>query len=122
MEFEADAAAPILRYDVPSPSSYEGRNYLEIDLDTTFFSAAASEIPDKDILLQTFLDENRNEIIEYLINMPKEEWEGFKQEFFPRYSNCASRKFRSHNNDGKRTFRFSGAFFDSNCCNCGRYW
>jgi len=37
MAFESDASAPILRYDVPSPSMYEGRTYVELDLPEDWF-------------------------------------------------------------------------------------
>ena len=63
MEFEADASAPILRYDVPSPSSYEGRIYIQLDFGDDFFSHAAK--PSKPTLEQ-FLTANQDEIYEYL--------------------------------------------------------
>ena len=31
INFESDAKAPIIRYDLPSPSSYEGKNIIEIN-------------------------------------------------------------------------------------------
>ena len=37
IKFEGDAAAPILRYDVPSPSSYSGKLYVETDIGKQYF-------------------------------------------------------------------------------------
>ena len=63
MKFEADASAPILRYDVPSPSSYEGRTYIQLNFGDDFFNDAAK--PTKPTLEQ-FLTSNQEEIYEYL--------------------------------------------------------
>ncbi len=38
--------APLLRYDVPEPTSYSGRNLIEIELAAEDFEPIASEVPD----------------------------------------------------------------------------
>ena len=38
IKFEGDAAAPILRYDIPSPSSYTGKVYIETDIGKEYFA------------------------------------------------------------------------------------
>ncbi len=72
LKFESDATAPILRYNLPSPSSYEGKVYIEIDLDSGIFKhEAAHKIPS----YYDILNSNREEIQEYLINSRKEDLE-----------------------------------------------
>lgn len=46
IEFESDASASILRYDLPSPSSYTGKNFIELDFDESCFNSAAFENPE----------------------------------------------------------------------------
>lgn len=75
IEFESDATAPILRYDLPSPSSYEGRNYIEInDIPIEKFKN------DKDIIYKVkgyeeILTKNREEIRSYLSKITRAELE-----------------------------------------------
>ena len=38
MKFEGDASAPLLKYDLPSPSSYSGRNYYELTMPEGFWN------------------------------------------------------------------------------------
>ena len=66
MEFEGDASAPILRYDIPSPSSYEGRNYIDLDLAGIFFKPETKEKLDFNELVNGFLNNNQQEIDEFL--------------------------------------------------------
>ncbi|MFX1281470.1 MAG: hypothetical protein ACFFA3_19130 [Promethearchaeota archaeon] len=76
MEFEGDASAPILRYDLPSPSSYEGRFYLEIKLDEDFFDPnKTSQALEHESLLKKFLTKNKADILEYLEKITIEELE-----------------------------------------------
>jgi hypothetical protein len=45
IQLEAGGIAPVLRYDIPEPTSYEGKNLIELDLGADVFSATASEMP-----------------------------------------------------------------------------
>ncbi len=67
IEFESDATAPILRYDLPSPSSFEGKNYIE--LNDILIEKFKEEKITKTILLEDLLFKNRDEIKRYLSNL-----------------------------------------------------
>lgn len=73
MKFEGDASAPILRYDIPSPSSYEGRNYIELDIAGIFFKPETKEKPDFNELVNGFLNNNQREIDEFLTRITSSE-------------------------------------------------
>lgn len=72
MMFESDASAPLLRYDIPSPSSYEGQNYVGLDIPERFFNSKTAF--NKPSYLE-ILSNNKEEIQEYLINSRKEDLE-----------------------------------------------
>ncbi|MFX1297977.1 MAG: LamG-like jellyroll fold domain-containing protein [Promethearchaeota archaeon] len=72
IKFESNASAPILRYDIPSPSSYEGRCYIELkDLkldgkNLPFNNKAMDKLTAKE-----FLETNRENIFKYLATSTK---------------------------------------------------
>ncbi|MFW9843508.1 MAG: helix-hairpin-helix domain-containing protein [Candidatus Thorarchaeota archaeon] len=74
--FTGESMLPILRYDIPSPSSYEGRNYIELRNLTfdgnhlTFSDEASSGISS-----EKFIEVNRANIYEYVKNTSNEEFE-----------------------------------------------
>jgi hypothetical protein len=45
IRLEPGGRAPILSYNVPEPTSYAGRNFIELDYSTDFFTEKAFEIP-----------------------------------------------------------------------------
>lgn len=71
IKFESNASAPILRYDLPSPSSYEGRNYIELDLHPEFFKEETD--PNIHNLINEFFMKNNGKINTYLTNISAEE-------------------------------------------------
>jgi len=71
IEFEKDAAAPIIRYDLPSPSSYEGKIYIEIDIDNNIEKLFDEDRTKKKPIYREIIKKYRNEIQEYLINSRK---------------------------------------------------
>ena len=73
IDFESDAKAPIIRYDLPSPSSYEGKNIIELHdiADEDFNAENAVTVKD----LNQILDKNREVIREFLTDMTKDELE-----------------------------------------------
>ncbi len=73
MAFESDAKAPIIRYDLPSPSSYEGKNIIELNdiKQDKFNKENAVNVKD----LNQILNKNREVIREFLSNLTKEELE-----------------------------------------------
>jgi len=73
MAFESDAKAPIIRYDLPSPSSYEGKNIIELNdiKQDKFNEKNAVNVKD----LNQILNKNREVIREFLSNLTKEELE-----------------------------------------------
>jgi len=71
IEFEKDAAAPIIRYDLPSPSSYEGKIYIEIDIDDNIEKLFDEDRTKKKPQYKEIIKKYRNEIQEYLINSRK---------------------------------------------------
>lgn len=44
IQLEVGGSAPVLRYDIPEPTSYEGKNFIELELGNVF-SQAADEMP-----------------------------------------------------------------------------
>ena len=73
IDFESDAKGPIIRYDLPSPSSYEGKNIIELhDIKDEDFNAE-NAVTVKD--LNQILDKNRDVIREFLTGMTKDELE-----------------------------------------------
>jgi hypothetical protein len=48
IQLEEGGAAPVLRYDIPEPTSYTGMNLIQLDFDGDIFSAAASVMPSHD--------------------------------------------------------------------------
>ena len=80
MKFEGDASAPILRYDVPSPSSYVGKTYIETDLGQKYFGGdkiLKSDDPNElfRIIKKRFLRENRDVIKEFLSTIKRTDLE-----------------------------------------------
>ena len=45
IQLEAGGTAPILRYDVPEPTSYAGKNFIELEFDDDVFAKAATVMP-----------------------------------------------------------------------------
>lgn len=45
IQLEAGGKAPVLRYDIPEPTSYEGKNFIELVFDDDIFSASAKKMP-----------------------------------------------------------------------------
>lgn len=45
IRLDPDGRAPLLRYDVPEPTSYSGRNLIELDLPPSAFTPKALEVP-----------------------------------------------------------------------------
>ncbi len=77
MKFEGDATAPILRYDLPSPSFYEGRNFIELnDIPIEKFN---EEVVYNTKSYQEVMVKNREEIRSYLSNISRAELE---EDFF----------------------------------------
>ncbi|MFX1575041.1 MAG: discoidin domain-containing protein [Promethearchaeota archaeon] len=95
IKFEGNASAPILRYDLPSPSSYEGRNYIELDVPEDYFIEEHIIVPPEflqnnsttetessssideyiEFLLKDFLVTNEEIIREYIQNISIEQLE-----------------------------------------------
>lgn len=75
IEFESDASAPILRYDLPSPSSYEGKNYIEINDITIEKFKNDPEIIYQAKGFEEILTKNREEIRSYLSKITRAELE-----------------------------------------------
>lgn len=48
MEFDRTGTAPVLSYDVPQPSRYTGRNFIELEFDDEVWSEAAHTPPERD--------------------------------------------------------------------------
>ncbi|MBA3310829.1 MAG: hypothetical protein H0U28_12405 [Nocardioidaceae bacterium] len=71
IQLEAGGVAPVLRYDLPEPTSYEGKNFIELDIedDDGIFVEAASEMPTATAVLelqQLPRDVLRAELAEYV--------------------------------------------------------
>ncbi len=80
MKFEGDASAPILRYDVPSPSSYVGKTYIETDLGQGCFGGDKILKSDDSnelfkIIKEKFLRDNRDMIKKYISTIKRKELE-----------------------------------------------
>lgn len=45
IQFEAGATGPVLRYDIPEPTSYEGKNFIELEFGEDIFTDAALAMP-----------------------------------------------------------------------------
>lgn len=54
IQLEVGGVAPVLRYDLPEPTSYEGKNFIELDVedDDGIFVEAASEMPTSAAVLE----------------------------------------------------------------------
>lgn len=50
IQLEVGGTAPVLRYDIPEPTSYEGKNFIALSLDEDVFEPVASETPVSDAL------------------------------------------------------------------------
>jgi hypothetical protein len=70
IQLEAGGSAPVLRYDIPEPTSYTGPNLIELNFDGDIFSAAALVMPSNDEsgdrLSELPLEAVRSEVAEYL--------------------------------------------------------
>jgi len=75
IKFEGDASAPILRYDLPSPSSYTAKNYIEINFPITYFDPETTQFAFSDDLIDNLFDSNAEVIKEFLSNVSREELE-----------------------------------------------
>jgi len=81
IKFEKPTSVPLLRYDIPSPSSYEGKNYIEINkllykdgtgaLKEFTFNSKAQNPP----TLEDFLAVNSENIHNFLLNATNEDLE-----------------------------------------------
>jgi hypothetical protein len=45
IQLEQGGSAPVLRYDIPEPTSYEGKNFIALSLDEDVFLPLAEEMP-----------------------------------------------------------------------------
>jgi hypothetical protein len=45
IKFESGGAASVLRYDIPEPTSYEGKNFIELSFEEDIFNEAATAMP-----------------------------------------------------------------------------
>lgn len=43
IQFEADASAPVLEYDIPQPTSYTGRHYMQLNIPDSWFDSGTGE-------------------------------------------------------------------------------
>ena len=76
MKFEGNVSAPLLRYDIPSPSSYEGRNYIELrDLKIDNKEIPFNNMAYHEPTPEDFIEANRESIYEYLKATKKEDME-----------------------------------------------
>jgi len=48
IQLDAQGTAPILRYDIPEPTSYEGKNFIALSFEEDIFLPLASEMPAAD--------------------------------------------------------------------------
>jgi hypothetical protein len=65
IQLEPGGKAPILSYDLPEPSIYFGRNFIELDYDDSFFTAKAKKGPPADVRspLQNIASLDRNTLV-----------------------------------------------------------
>lgn len=92
IEFEQDASVSILNYEIPSPSSYEGQNYIEINLEKEINSkytaeqiesvfnqypvdSVFNEKANKGLLIGEYINLNKEYIQDYLGKATKEDLE-----------------------------------------------
>lgn len=68
IQLDAGGTASVLRYDIPEPTSYEGKNFIKLEFDDNVFVAAASEMPSKTMAKLADLPEDavRSEAESYL--------------------------------------------------------
>src|SRR5262245_25866586 len=45
IQLEPGGTAPVLRYDIPEPTSYEGKNFIALSFEEDIFLPVASEMP-----------------------------------------------------------------------------
>ena len=50
IQLEVGGTAPVLRYDIPEPTSYEGKNFIALSLDGDVFEPVARDMPVADSL------------------------------------------------------------------------
>lgn len=72
LKFEESALVPLLKHDLPSPSSYEGRNYVKLGLPPQIFKM---DIPGTEVsrLKNEFYAKNQKQIKDYLTSITAEE-------------------------------------------------
>ena len=90
VRFEGDASAPIIRYDVPSPSAYVGTLYIETDIGMEYFGGDSvfkidpNATEEEKIKMQRdlfntikkrFLRENHEELKHYFASISREDLE-----------------------------------------------
>ena len=90
IRFESNAQAPIIRYDVPSPSSYSGTMYIQTDIGKEYFGGEniykldpglteEQKVQKKAKLFKTikkrFLKENHEDLKKYLASISREDLE-----------------------------------------------
>jgi len=90
IRFEGNAQAPIIRYDVPSPSSYTGTMYIQTDIGKEYFGGdkifkldpgltEEQKVQKKAELFKTikkrFLKENHEDLKKYLASISREDLE-----------------------------------------------
>jgi hypothetical protein len=68
IQLDAGGTASVLRYDIPEPTSYEGKNFIKLEFDDNVFAAVASEMPSKTMAKLADLPEDvvRSEAERYL--------------------------------------------------------
>jgi hypothetical protein len=71
--FVGNIRTPVLNYEIPSPSSYEGRSYIEIGVDET--KVIFKQTDNNNLTIPDYLHMNKEYISEYLSNTSKEELE-----------------------------------------------
>lgn len=75
ISFESEVSVPVLSYKVPSPSSYEGRNYIELETFEFGIKDEALMTPEPKEEIKQFFEANRETIYEYLKNATKHDLE-----------------------------------------------
>lgn len=69
IQLEPGGTAPVLRYDIPEPTSYEGKNFLALSFEEEVFLPIASEMPSSAAfreLQELPIDVLRSEIAKYV--------------------------------------------------------
>ncbi len=72
--FNSSVKTQILNYEIPSPSSYEGRNYVEVGLNPEKFPFHTTRAF-QEVNIIEYIESNRNLILDYLKNASKEDLE-----------------------------------------------